>query len=925
MRQFSAPLITLLVLSLAGPMAGCDATTRLTEQEHIQRAKDFEDEGDLKSSIVELKNAIQKNPNSAQARLLLGQVYLKAGLGEEAEKELLRAHELGVNRESIKTALGEALMLMGEYERVLDEIQPDTQTSKGNLARIYQIRADALLKQGQVRDACNLFQQSHEIDKLNVPTYWGLAQCAVAKRNLDEARELLDKALALKNRQAKTWIYIGDWERLKQDNQAALEAYGNALKSDPKNLDALHSRAALNLAAGKHEAAKSDIDQVVKLAPKSLSALYLQALFDFERRNYAQAREGLQEIFKITEDYGPGILLAGATDYALGSYQQAAAQLTRYLNRSPDHLYTRKLLAATLIQQKAAEQALEVLSPLLATDTKDVSALVLAAEAFRLKRDHVKAAEYLAKASEIDPRNATIQTQLGYSHLAAGNTELGITELSKAAYSEQDSNRATSLLVAALLNKREFDKALAILSKLEEKLGNNPGYHVLKGNALLGKNDITVARKSFERALTLDPGHYPAAAALARLDLADKKPEMAQKRFERILSTEKNNLQAMLALAELASSQKREEAFVDWLKKASETHPEAIAPRKAMVQHLLSKKENQKALVAAKEVVNLDPDNPAAQELLGSVMLAMGDLDGAISTYAKITRLASQSPDAYTKLARVQVRANKLKDARNSLDTALKLQPDHQPSLDILIGLEMKAGKPDQALKLARQIQSSHPDSPLGFEREGDILLSQKNPPAATKAYDQALAKNAGSVLFIKSHRAHAMTGGPMAEEKLRNWLLRHPKDGIVRFYAAEYYSSIGRQRDAIAAYELLVSQVPGHTSALNNLAGLYQSMGDKRALPTAERALKTSPDNPAVLDTLGWILVEQGQIDRGLELIEGSLAQLPDNATIRYHRAIALMRKGDKARARRELELLLKDAPRFPQAEAAESALRKL
>ena len=68
MNRRNAQLITLLVLALSAPLGGCDATAKYTEQEHIQRAKDFEDKGNLKGSIIELKNAILKNPDSPQAQ-----------------------------------------------------------------------------------------------------------------------------------------------------------------------------------------------------------------------------------------------------------------------------------------------------------------------------------------------------------------------------------------------------------------------------------------------------------------------------------------------------------------------------------------------------------------------------------------------------------------------------------------------------------------------------------------------------------------------------------------------------------------------------------------------------------------------------------------------------------------------------------------
>jgi putative PEP-CTERM system TPR-repeat lipoprotein len=484
------------------------------------------------------------------------------------------------------------------------------------------------------------------------------------------------------------------------------------------------------------------------------------------------------------------------------------------------------------------------------------------------------------------------------------------------------------LLVMAHLDRKEYDKALAAVDALEKKLKNSAVPHTLRGNVFLGKDDAPSARKSFEHALAIDPGFFPAIARLAQLDIRDNKPEVAQKRFEQVLDKDKDkqNLQAMMALAELAAMRNQEKEYVNWLEKAAKAHPTAIPPRAGLARHLLARKDFQKALAIANETLSANPDSPAALDLLGSVQLATGDTPGAISTFAKLTQQAAQSPDAHLRLATAQIADNKMAAARATLHKALKLKPDHDPSLDAMIRLEMNDNKPEQALQIARQLQAGRPQSPLGFEREGDIQLNQKRPALAIKAYEQALAKGAGSSVLIKSHRAHLLAGNPAAAQQLANWLAQHPKDNTVRVYAAEYYASTGRHQDAIAAYQALLTEAPGSAIALNNLANSYQQVGDKRALETAEQAYKLNPDHPAILDTLGWLLVEKGQAGRGLELIEKALAKAPGNPDIRYHRAMALLaHKGDKARARRELESLLKDAPAFSQAEAAKAQLQKL
>jgi Tfp pilus assembly protein PilF len=111
----------------------------------------------------------------------------------------------------------------------------------------------------------------------------------------------------------------------------------------------------------------------------------------------------------------------------------------------------------------------------------------------------------------------------------------------------------------------------------------------------------------------------------------------------------------------------------------------------------------------------------------------------------------------------------------------------------------------------------------------------------------------------------------------------------------------------------------------LNNLALLYQKEKDPRALQLAEKAYSIVPDNAAVLDTLGWLLVEQGNSSRGIPLLQkaSSLAAgLPD---IRYHLVQALMKAGEKAKARGELEQLLASGKPFANTDEARALLAQL
>ncbi|MDZ7594143.1 MAG: XrtA/PEP-CTERM system TPR-repeat protein PrsT [Thiobacillus sp.] len=926
MNRRNAQLITLLVLALSAPLGGCDATAKLTEQEHIQRAKDFEDKGNLKGSIIELKNAIQKNPDSPQARLLLGQVYLKAGFGAEAEKELSRAEELGVSRDSIAPLLGEAWLLMGQYKRILDELQPVDTLSSANRGRIMALRASALFKFGKLQEACNLFQASHAVFAGNLQAHWGLAQCAIAEHKMAEARIWLDNALKLNERQSETWVFIGDLEQLNQNTPHALAAYQQAVKLAPSNIAALQSLATLQMTQGDMTAAQTSIDAVKKIAPNSIAAKYLQAFQKFQQKKYPEARDFLQDVFKTAPEHLPSILLMGSTAYALDDLQQAETYLNRYLKHFPGHVYARRVLAATQIKQKQPDKALATLAPLLPPHGEDATAMALASQAHLAQQDPRQATQLLQQAVLLQPGSAAFHTQLGLNRLSAGDISAAIGELKTAQSLNSGSHRADVLLALTYIKNKQYSQALAISDQLEKQLPRSPLPHDLRGRALLAQGDPTSARAGFERALALDATFFPASASLAQLDMRDNKPDAARGRFTQLLAADKNNLRAMMALAEIAALTGQETEYVNWLEKAIKAHPQAIAPNSTLVRYHLIKKQPRKALAIATEMARERPDDVQALNLLGSTQFAAGEVNSAITTYNKAVQKDARDIGSHLGLARALIADKKPAAARTALQKALQIDPRHLESRVALLRLETSQNQPEAALRIARQIQAEQPQSAFGHELEADVLAAQKRYPAASAAYEHAMKLGAKSGVLIKLHNTQVLAGsGQASARRLADWLKQHPEDNAVRAAAANYAMATGNNREAIAHYQEIQRQAAPSVPVLNNLATLYQREKDPRALATAEQAFKLAPTHPNVQDTLGWILLETDQTARGLDLLRRAAAAAPKSSSIRYHYAVALARSGDKARARAELQQLLADTPAFAEAQDAKALLNSL
>jgi putative PEP-CTERM system TPR-repeat lipoprotein len=915
--------VTLLVAIIALPIvSGCDRIGGSTPQQHIQKAKDSQSKGDLRASIIELKNALQKSPDNAEARLLLGEIYVKTQQGQNAEKELVLAQKLGGDKESIKVLLGQALLMQELYDRVLKEITPSSGVSPMNIAKIQLLHGEAQLGLGHMEQGCDLLKQSSQNDSAYIPTYWGLARCAAAKNDFDQAKALLDQALKLDANNTSTWMWLGKLAQARNDPKAAEVAYASVLKIAPDHVDAHLSLALLHLSADKFDAAQTEIAAARKMEPGNLRTKYLQAVLDFRQTKYASARDNLQEVLQKAPNHMPSIQLFGMVAYQLGNYEQAAQNLTKALNEFPNSVSVRKSLAAALIKTGQPDRALKTLNPLLTAKTQDPGALALAGEASMQANEPAKARDYLKMATAIDPKNAKLRTALGVSYMAAGDSAHGMAELESVAATGAGQNSADTLLISIHLRNREFDKAFAAINLLEKKTPNNPVVYSFRGATYAAKNDFVNARKNFDQVLILDPANNEAAMNLALLDLYEKNPQAARKRYEAILAKDKNNLAAMMGLVNLASDKK--EAVI-LLERAVRANPSALQPRRLLAEHYLKNNEPQKAMGLAREAQTANPDSADVLSLLGATQLAVGETENALTTYDKLVKMTPKSPLAHYKLALVQAAAKNPGAAKSSLSKALELKPDYLEAQATLISLELGAGKPTEALKISQQMQKQNPKNSAGFVFEGDILINQKQYAQAIKAYEKAFSLDKKGMIAVKLHQAQSFAGNAKnADTHLLQWLKEHPKDIATRTYMAQIYMTRGQSKQAIEQYQVLLQGTPGNLLALNNLAWLYHREKDPRALDLAEQAYKLSPNAASITDTLGWILLEQGKSARAVELLQKAVSLAPANPEIGFHYAVALNKSGDKQKARKQLEAVLASGRSFPQQDEAKALLKQ-
>jgi Tfp pilus assembly protein PilF len=157
-KRASVAMISSAIALIAG-LSACSKTQ--TTENLLAEAKQYQQKGDNKAAIIQLKNALQKDPENKDARYMLGVIYNVTGDPLSAEKELRKAASLGLSSSTVLPELSKALLAQGQLQKVLDETSQDP-LAKAD-ADIASLRGNALLGLGKKIEAKDAFENALKV------------------------------------------------------------------------------------------------------------------------------------------------------------------------------------------------------------------------------------------------------------------------------------------------------------------------------------------------------------------------------------------------------------------------------------------------------------------------------------------------------------------------------------------------------------------------------------------------------------------------------------------------------------------------------------------------------------------------------------------------------------------------------------------
>jgi putative PEP-CTERM system TPR-repeat lipoprotein len=903
-------------------LPGCGGES---EADLIASAKSYLEKKDSKAAIIQLKTLLQKNPKSGEARFLLGDALLKSGDAAAAAVELEKARDLGHGDDEVLPELARALMATGQAKKVTELYGRVTLKDPKAASDLKATVAAAYGAQGQIERSEAVVETALQLDPKNGTARLLQARLTAGRGDFDKALMLIDALLGDEPRRREAWHLKGEvlWVG-KGDPDGAVKAFRETLASDPRYMPAHSSLIAVLLGKRDIDGFRTQVAELKKALPGNPETRFYETQIAFIDKDYTRAREGAQQLLKVAPENVRVLQLAGAIEMQSGSLVLAESHLSKALGLAPNSGLARRALAEVYVRAGQPAKAVQTLQPFLDGGKASGDVLALVAEAHLQNGDAAKAETYFLQAAKANPDDPKVRTALALSQIGKGNVEAGFAQLESVAAADK-SAYADLALVSARLRRNDLDGALKDVERLQAKLPDKPLPHFLRGRILAQRKDGAGARASFEKALAADPSYFPAVSSLASLDLADKQPEAARKRFDDLLARDPKNYQALLAVAELRQRAGAAPAEVGaLLAEAVKLNPTEVAPRIALIQHQLAQKDLKAALATAQDGVAAVPDNFTLLDALGRTQLLAGETQQSISTFGKLAAAQPLSPQPHLRLAEVYVQTKDFPAAARSLRKALELSPKLVVAQRGLAQIAMADKRPDDAVTVAREVQKQRPNEPVGYLLEGEVHASQKRWDPAIAAFRSAWERNKSTEMTMRLHAMYTL-GGKTAEADrfAAAWEKDHPKDFVFQAHLGAMAMDKRDWAQGEARYRNVLALRAEDPIALNNVAWLMQQQGKPGSLTYAEKANQLLPDRPSIMDTLASALAAENQLPKAVEWQRKAVGKAPDAPGYRLNLAKLLVKSGDKAGARAELDTLAKLGDKFA-GQAEVSALLK-
>jgi len=345
--------------------------------------------------------------------------------------------------------------------------------------------------------------------------------------------------------------------------------------------------------------------------------------------------------------------------------------------------------------------------------------------------------------------------------------------------------------------------------------------------------------------------------------------------------------------------------------------------------------DGQRAQAYAQRALQLEPKDPAALRVLARAYVMQGDGSQALAVarraqaddatrggfeLAEILASLDRSEEAHQqlehlraggapqaeidrRLALLAFNSGDMKEARRRFQDLLSNGEGNDAVQLYLADIAARDGDPDAAIAAYRRLYDSSVALPAR-SRAAALLLDKRARTEALALLDDYAADHPENELDLTLAKARLLADHGEADAGLTLLsaaLERHPQHPSIEYERGVILEQAGHVKESVAALEKMLAERPDDPTLLNalgyTLADHTLELGHAEAL--IRRALIAMPDNPAAVDSLGWLQFRQGDARGAATTLERAYS-LEHDGEIAAHWGEALWVSGQREQARR-------------------------
>jgi len=496
-----------------------------------------------------------------------------------------------------------------------------------------------------------------------------------------------------------------------------------------------------------------------------------------------------------------------------------------------------------------------------------------------------------------------------------GDFDVSVSRYLEATEAAQDPRVAERAVQIASF-AHQYDVALLAARRWVALDSNNIDAHKsLTALALqTGDLDEVVNQLDYLLSVTKDPdeGFRTATAILARH--ADRKAGL--KATQKLVDRYPDNAFAWMALCRMAVIAEELDTALAAADKALALSPGLTEAIILKAQVLVRMERNAEATRVLAEAVGRNPTDTDLLFAYGRMLLDADDLEGAKQQFSRVVKIDPAYAGGLYSLALLELETKQYKDGEKHLKQLLKQKPDDQNAYYYIGFAEYEQGHSADALGWYLKVDSGDYWS-QALLRAATIMVENGNVARMQEHMRTLRQKNTDQAVNYYVIEGQVLTDAGLHDKAyaLYGEALEYSPDNDDLLYSrALAAEELGRVEEAETDLRTILDRSPDDVRTLNALGYTLADRTDRyeEALGYINKAFVQKPDDPAIIDSMGWVHYRLGDLDKARFYLKQAWEKNQDSE-IGAHLGEVLWMSGQHDEARRVFELSRKSRPDDP------------